>query len=287
MNSGQFPVPETNMVARAVRRALEEDLGFGDVTTEATVPVEAYAVAQAVCKSNGVLAGILVAEAVFRAVDQETFFEAFAKDGEWGTIGFKVFEVKGAARSLLAAERTALNFLQHLSGIATKTARCAALVHGTKARVTDTRKTTPGLRALEKYAVRVGGGHNHRWNLSDGVLVKDNHIAAAGGISTAVERARRYAHHLLKVEVEAATLEQVEEALAAGADAILLDNMAVEEIRRAVELVGGRVVTEASGGITEENLRQVAETGVDVISLGAITHSVEAMDVSLQLRLVG
>lgn len=269
-----------------VRRALAEDIGTGDVTTEAVVPAEAYAVARAVCKSNGILAGIPVAEAVFRTVDPEVLFQSFAKDGEWGTVGFTIFEVRGAARSLLIAERTALNFLQHLSGIATRTARCVGLVHGTKARIVDTRKTTPGLRVLEKYAVRVGGGCNHRFNLSDGILIKDNHIAAAGGIAEAVRRARKNAPHLLKIEVEATTLEQVQEALDAGADAILLDNMPPELLRQAVQLVAGRAVTEASGGITEENLREVAETGVDIISLGALTHSVEAMDISMSLTLV-
>jgi len=269
-----------------VRRALAEDIGTGDVTTEAVVPAEAYAVARAVCKSNGILAGIPVAEAVFRTVDPEVLFQSFAKDGEWGTVGFTIFEVRGAARSLLIAERTALNFLQHLSGIATRTARCVGLVHGTKARIVDTRKTTPGLRVLEKYAVRVGGGCNHRFNLSDGILIKDNHIAAAGGIAEAVRRARRNAPHLLKIEVEATTLEQVQEALDAGADAILLDNMPPELLRQAVQLVAGRAVTEASGGITEENLREVAETGVDIISLGALTHSVEAMDINMSLTLV-
>lgn len=269
-----------------VRRALAEDIGNGDVTTEAVVPAEAYAVARAVCKSNGILAGIPVAEAVFRTVDPEVLFQSFAKDGEWGTVGFTIFEVRGAARSLLIAERTALNFLQHLSGIATRTARCVGLVHGTKARIVDTRKTTPGLRVLEKYAVRVGGGCNHRFNLSDGVLIKDNHIAAAGGIAEAVRRARKNAPHLLKIEVEATTLGQVQEALDAGADAILLDNMPPELLRQAVQLVAGRAVTEASGGITEENLREIAETGVDIISLGALTHSVEAMDISMSLTLV-
>ena len=269
-----------------VRRALAEDIGTGDVTTEAVVPAEAYAVARAVCKSNGILAGIPVAEAVFRTVDPEVLFQSFAKDGEWGTVGFTIFEVRGAARSLLIAERTALNFLQHLSGIATRTARCVGLVHGTKARIVDTRKTTPGLRVLEKYAVRVGGGCNHRFNLSDGILIKDNHIAAAGGIAEAVRRARRNAPHLLKIEVEATTLEQVQEALDAGADAILLDNMPPELLRQAAQLVAGRAVTEASGGITEENLREIAETGVDIISLGALTHSVEAMDISMSLTQV-
>jgi len=269
-----------------VRRALAEDIGTGDVTTEAVVPAEAYAVARAVCKSNGILAGIPVAEAVFRTVDPEVLFQSFAKDGEWGTVGFTIFEVRGTARSLLIAERTALNFLQHLSGIATRTARCVGLVHGTKARIVDTRKTTPGLRVLEKYAVRVGGGCNHRFNLSDGILIKDNHIAAAGGIAEAVRRARKNAPHLLKIEVEATTLEQVQEALDAGADAILLDNMPPELLRQAVQLVAGRAVTEASGGITEENLREIAETGVDIISLGALTHSVEAMDINMSLTLV-
>ncbi|MGC8834465.1 MAG: carboxylating nicotinate-nucleotide diphosphorylase [Armatimonadota bacterium] len=275
-----------SVLDEVVRRALAEDIGTGDITTEAVVPAEAYAVARAVCKSNGILAGIPVAEAVFRAVDPEVLFQSFAKDGEWGTVGFTIFEVRGAARSLLIAERTALNFLQHLSGIATRTARCVGLVHGTKARIVDTRKTTPGLRVLEKYAVRVGGGCNHRFNLSDGILIKDNHIAAAGSISEAVRRAKMNSSHLLKIEVEASTLEQVQEALDAGADAILLDNMPPELLRQAVQLVDGRAVTEASGGITEENLREVAETGVDIISLGALTHSVEAMDISMSLTLV-
>lgn len=286
LSSDCLPGVAPGVLEAVIRTALEEDIGSGDITTEATVPPEAYAVAKAVCKSNGILAGIPVVEAVFRMVDQEVLFQAFARDGEWATIGFTVFEVKGPARSLLAAERTALNFLQHLSGIATRTARCAALVHGTKARIVDTRKTTPGLRALEKYAVRMGGGRNHRFNLSDGILIKDNHIAAAGGITAAVQRARRHAHHLLKIEVEASTLEQVEEALSAGADAVLLDNMSLDELRQAVQLAAGRAVIEASGGITEQNIRAVAETGVDIISLGALTHSVEAMDISMSLKLV-
>jgi nicotinate-nucleotide pyrophosphorylase (carboxylating) len=274
----------------AVERALAEDLGEGDLTTRAVVPEGARARAVVSQKEPGVLAGLGVARAVFERVDPALEVELLAPQGEWREPG-PVAEVTGAAASILAAERVALNFLGRLSGVATLTARYVRAVEGTGARILDTRKTTPGLRELEKEAVRAGGGVNHRGGLYDAILVKENHAALAGGVGEATRLALEAAPALaraagrgsLMVEVECATLGEVEDAVAAGVTRILLDNMSPDDLRRAVEIAGGRAELEASGGVTLDTVRAVAETGVDYISVGAVTHSAPALDVSLLL----
>lgn len=270
-----------DMLERVAFAALAEDLGDGDVTTEATVDVDATGSAELVVKEPGVVCGLAVAEAVFRAVDSELRFERLVEEGASVAAGTSVARVAGAERAILTGERTALNFLARLSGIATLTRRYVDAVEGTGAAILDTRKTTPGLRALEKHAVATGGGRNHRFGLDDGVLVKDNHLRAAGSVASAVERLRAVTP--LPIEVECDTLEQVSEALAAGAEAILLDNMSPDQLRSAVALARGHARLEASGGVTLENVRAVAETGVDEISVGALTHSARSLDVSLEL----
>ena len=266
-----------------VRRALLEDIGRGDLTTEALIPPDLQAVAVMRAKAEGRVAGLPVAELAFRLVDSRVEVSLLAKEGAEVRPGAEVLRATGPAGSLLTAERVALNFVQRLSGIATATARAVAGTAGTRAVVVDTRKTTPGLRVLEKYAVRVGGGRNHRFGLDDAVLIKENHIAVCGGIRAAVARARARLGHMHKVEVEVETLAQVEEALAAGADAILLDNMDLETMAAAVRMVAGRATVEASGGIKPDDVPAVARTGVDVISLGWLTHSVPALDLSLDV----
>jgi nicotinate-nucleotide pyrophosphorylase (carboxylating) len=265
-----------------IDRALQEDLGDGDLTTAAVVPDGARARARIEQKAPGVPAGLQVAEKVFERVDPELRWHPHARDGEWSEGGL-LAEVAGRAASILAAERVALNFLGRLSGIATSTAGYVQAVRGTGARVLDTRKTTPGLRALEKEAVRAGGGVSHRDGLFDAILVKENHAALAGGVAEAARRALAGAPAGVTVEVECATIADVSAALEAGAPRLLLDNMSLEELRRAVELAGGRAELEASGGITLDSVRAVAETGVDYISIGALTHSAPALDVSLLL----
>ncbi|MBT9160468.1 MAG: putative nicotinate-nucleotide pyrophosphorylase (carboxylating) [Dehalococcoidia bacterium] len=269
-----------------VLHALDEDLGQGDITTDALIPPASTARALILVKANGVLAGIEVAEIVFQQVDPSLIFERLAQDGARVQAGSVIGVVTGKAASILKAERVALNFLQRLSGIATETAKYVAAVAGTGVKILDTRKTTPGLRMLEKYAVRVGGGQNHRQNLGDGVLIKDNHLAALRasgvGLGEGVKRARANVPCHLKIEVEVDTMEQAQTALDAGADIVLLDNMGVSDMRRVVKLAQGRALTEASGGITLDNVRAVAETGVDFISIGALTHSVKALDISIE-----
>lgn len=272
-------------VHRLIALALEEDLGRGDLTSEALIPASLRAEGELLVKAEGVIAGMAVAEAVFHAVDPGTIWEALEQDGAAVHPGQVIGRVRGRARALLAAERTALNFLQRLSGIATLTSRYVAAIRGTRARLVDTRKTTPGWRYLEKMAVRAGGGHNHRADLGSGILIKDNHLALSGNdIVSAVRMARAAAPHSLRIEVEVTDLEGVRAALEAGAEAILLDNMPLEAMREAVQLVAGRALLEASGGITLETVRAVAETGVDLISCGAITHSARALDISLEIR---
>ena len=273
------------LVHRAVAAALEEDLGqAGDITTDPIISAGATAEAEIVARKPGVIAGQDLAAASFKALDPDAEFVADVADG--GKVGAAtlIAHVRGKARALLTAERTALNFLGHLSGIATLTAAYVAAVEGTRARIACTRKTTPGLRAFEKYAVRAGGGVNHRFGLYDAVLVKDNHIAAAGGLAQALERLRARSGHLVKVEVEVDTLSQLEEALRFPIDAVLLDNMDVAALQKAVALVDGRVLTEASGGVTLQTVRQIAETGVDLISVGALTHSAPRLDLALEWR---
>jgi nicotinate-nucleotide pyrophosphorylase (carboxylating) len=265
-----------------VRRALEEDVGSGDVTTDATVPEDARARAVVVQKEAGVIYGLAVAEATFSQLDPDAHFEALAEEGEWRDAG-EVLSVGGRARALLSAERTALNLLARLSGIATLAAKFVAAADASDVTILDTRKTTPGLRALEKAAVRAGGAQNHRAGLYDAILIKENHIAAAGGLGEAVRRAREAAPSLL-LEVEARSREEVEEALAAGAPRILLDNMTPAQLVEMVELVDGRAELECSGRVTLETIREYAATGVQFVSVGALTHSAPVLDLSLRLQ---
>ena len=268
--------------------ALREDLAQGDITSEATVPADRQATAIMLAKQNGVISGLETAQAVFARVDPTVDFEPLVTDGDRVTSGTELARIKGNARSILSAERTALNLIQRLSGIATITAEYVAKVDGTGASVIDTRKTTPGMRYLEKAAVRHGGGSNHRFNLGDAILIKDNHLAAIGGshpVRDAVTAAKRRAPHTSRVEVEVVDLTGVREALDAHADIIMLDNMPPKEMREAVKLVDGRALVEASGGITLETIRDVAETGVDLISAGALTHSAPSLDISLDFAL--
>ena len=267
-------------IRRAVRLALDEDIGSGDVTSEATIPPGARAMAVMVARQPLVLAGIAFAETAFA----ENKITRHANDEESVSKGGRLLTVKGNARSILAAERVALNFVQRLSGIATLTRQFVDTVRGTRAKILDTRKTTPGWRRFEKYAVKCGGGENHRFGLFDMVLIKDNHLAAVGGnISAAVEAARKKSPSL-KIEVEADSLEQAANAAEAGADIVLLDNMTPEQLRSAVKAIDGRSKTEASGGVTLTNVRQIAETGVDYISVGALTHSAPAVDIALDFQ---
>ena len=278
---------DPHYVARVVAAALAEDVGPGDVTTLAVVPLDANCRAHLRTRAAGVPAGLPVAIEAFRQLDPALEITEHARDGAPMQPGERLLSITGRARPILTAERVALNFVQRLSGIATLTARYVEAVRGTRARIIDTRKTTPGLRLLEKYAVRVGGGSNHRFGLFDGVLIKDNHIVAAGGVAEAVRAARRAAPHSLRIEVETETLDEVREALAAGADAILLDNMPPDTLRRAVAQIGGRVVVEVSGGVTLATVRGIAQAGVDLISVGALTHSAPALDLGLDFALEG
>jgi len=268
-------------IERLIQTALEEDIGLGDLTTEATIERDAQARAELVAKDDFILAGNDVAARVFSVLDPHVAYEQMIEDGLHVKKGEVIAWLKGPAHSLLKGERVALNLLQRMSGIATLTSWFVQAVDGTGVRIVDTRKTVPGLRALDKYAVRMGGGHNHRIGLFDGVLIKENHVAAAGGIITAVQRARERAPHLTKIEVETRNSQEIAEALEAGADVIMLDNMGPEELKAAVAQIDGRAVAEASGGVSLETVRELAETGVDLISVGALTHSVPAADVSL------
>lgn len=267
-----------------VRPALREDVGHGDITTIATVPVETRARGTIVARVPGVLAGMPLALEVFRTLSPGLEQVHHLDDGARFATGEQLARLEGSARVLLTGERVALNYLQHLSAIATRVSEMVSMIADLPVRIVDTRKTIPGMRVLAKYAVRVGGGRNHRFGLFDGVLIKDNHIAAAGGITPALERARALAPHTLRVEIEVETLEEVGHALAAGADLLLLDNMDLQTLQEAVRQCKGRALTEASGGITESTLRSVAEAGVDFISIGALTHSVKALDLSLDLE---
>ena len=270
------------VTAALVRAALLEDVGTGDVTTTATVDAQAQARARITQKAPGIIYGLEVAEAVFAELDPDARFERLVTEGEWREQGGPVLAISGSARALLTGERTALNFLTHLSGVATMSARAAREVQGTRARVLDTRKTIPGLRALEKAAVAAGGASNHRVGLFDAILIKENHIAAAGGIAQAVERARVAAPELAgTLEVEVRNHEEIEEALAAGATRLLLDNMDEAQLRAAVAQVAGRAELEASGGVSLETLRGLADTGIEWVSMGALTHSAPALDLSL------
>lgn len=277
------PALDAALLDELVARALEEDLGDGDATAAATVPAEARALARIRQKAPGVVYGLDLAERAFRTLDADAACARQVAEGEWREQGGPVLEVRGSARALLGAERTALNFLGRLSGVATLTARCVREVEGTGARILDTRKTTPGLRMVEKAAVHAGGGTNHRIGLFDEILIKENHAAAAGGVGEAVRRARA-ARPDLPVEAEVRDLAELDDALAAGAPRVMLDNMDLATMRAAVERTAGRASLEASGGVTLGRLREIAETGVDFISIGALTHSAPALDLSLILE---
>lgn len=279
--------PSESEIEAIVAAALREDIGAGDVTTQAVVTPGTRANATLIAKQPGVICGLDIAREAFRQMASGLLFSPRVRDGALVTgAGEVLATIGGDAAAILTAERVALNFLQRLSGVSTITSRFVEAVGHAKARIVDTRKTTPGLRALEKYAVVVGGGSNHRFGLSDGILIKDNHIVAAGGVASAIARARDRAHHLLKIEVEAKTLDQVKEAVEAQADVILFDNMTVDEMTSAVEIVAGQALTEASGGVNLSTVADIAATGVDLISVGALTHSAPALDISLDVHTI-
>jgi len=265
-----------------IDQALKEDIGTGDLSTR-ILPEDLTGLAKLYAKQEGIVAGLWLVEQVFQRVDPRIQVQRLLKDGDKVKVGEIVLELVGPFSSILQGERTALNFLQHLSGIATATKRAVDQVAGLSANIVDTRKTLPGWRALQKYAVRVGGGQNHRFGLYDAVMLKDNHLAAVGGLTEAVERIRVQVGHMVKIEVECESLEQVKEAVTCGVDVIMLDNMGINEMREAVQYIDHRAIVEASGGMKEERLREVAETGVDLISIGALTNSVKALDFSLDL----
>jgi nicotinate-nucleotide pyrophosphorylase (carboxylating) len=269
-----------------VEAALREDIRSGDITTNSLIPAAARARAVLRTREDGVLAGISVAQIAFATLDEGVTFSQVKSDGDSITKGDTVLHVEGAARALLTAERVALNFAQQLSGVATLTRQFVDAVSGTKVRIADTRKTTPGLRVLEKHAVRCGGGSNHRFALDDMILIKDNHVALCGGIAPAVERARAHIGHAVKIEVECDTLDQVRQAADARADIILLDNMTPDELREAVGIINGRSLSEASGGVNLQTVLAIAESGVDIISVGALTHSARALDLGLDIEIV-
>lgn len=271
---------------RIIQMSLEEDVPFGDITTNSIVPADRRVSGRFIAKDDGVLCGIDIAQRTFELVGGDFEMVKYFKDGDSIKKGDVIAEISGNARTILTGERTALNLMQRASGIATATAKAVKAVAGTKAHIADTRKTMPGLRLLDKYAVRVGGGVNHRFNLSDGVLIKDNHIAAAGSIKNAVEAARRHCPHTLKIEVEVENFVQLYEALEAKADIIMLDNMSNEDMAKAVQIIGGRAIVEASGNMGEKDLSEVAKTGVDLISIGSLTHSVKSLDISLKFIII-
>ena len=275
---------DKRLLTEFIKSALAEDLGSGDITTMCTVPEGTPAAARFICKGRGVLCGADIAKAVFEFIDPAVSLNFFFRDGDRVAYGDVLARVEGPAAPVLMGERLALNMLQRLSGIATRTSEAVARVEGFPVKITDTRKTTPGLRVFEKYAVRVGGGVNHRFNLSDGILIKDNHIRAAGGIKKAVESAKALAPRTLKIEVETETLEQVREALESGADIIMIDNMDIDTMKQAVRIIGGKALAEASGNMGEKDLREVASTGVDLISIGALTNHIIPLDISLDFE---
>ena len=267
---------------KLIRMALEEDVSSEDVTTCAVIGPDRQARADLLCKQDGIIAGLSVFERVFQILDPEAKVEFRCEDGDTVSKGQLLAVVSGNAPAILTGERTALNYLQRMSGIATYTNQVVSLLEGSSIRLLDTRKTTPNMRIFEKYAVRVGGGYNHRYNLSDGVLLKDNHINAAGGVAEAVKAAQEYAPFVRKIEVETETLEMVREAVEAGADIIMLDNMTPEDMKKAVEITAGKAKTECSGNVTRENIENLKKIGVDYISCGALTHSAPILDVSLK-----
>ncbi len=271
-------------IDKIISSALTEDVGSGDVTTNLIVPKNEKSRASFYAKENGVIAGLTVAKSVFTKLDKKSVWKSFVKEGDRVNAGARIAEVTGYYRALLTGERTALNILQRLSGIATQTSEFVKLAEGTKVRVLDTRKTVPGLRTLDKYAVKIGGGGNHRFGLYDMVLIKDNHIKAAGGITSAVERIRKNLKAKIKIEVETSNLDEVCEAVNCNVDIIMLDNMTNDTMKEAVRIINGKIKVEASGNVTVNNFRQIAETGVDYISIGALTHSVKALDINMKIE---
>ena len=269
-------------VVESIRRALEEDIGSGDITTSLLIPEEAVSKARYIAKDTFTLAGIPFAQEVFHILHPSIEWTSFFTDGDKIVKGDVLAELSGKTRIILTGERVSLNILQRLSGIATLTSAYVERIRGLKTRIVDTRKTVPGMRFMEKYAVRKGGGHNHRFGLFDGILIKNNHIKAVGSVSEAVKRAKA-SHHLAKIEVEVESLRDLVQAVEAGADIIMLDNMSVSDMKEAVQIIQGRLLIEASGGINLDNVREIASTGVDIISIGALTHSAAAVDISLQL----
>lgn len=273
------------LIEDTLKRALVEDMNNGDITTEYLIDDSSEGEALVTAKQCGVICGLEVSKTVFEIVDSELKFSALTNDGDYVSKGSDVLKVEGKIKNILKSERVALNFLQRMSGIATKAYDIVKIVEGIDVRVVDTRKTTPGLRIFEKYAVTTGGAFNHRFNLTDAVMIKDNHIEAVGSITEAIRLSRRHIPHTAKIEIEVKNIEELREALESGADIIMLDNMNESEMKQAVEITDKRVILEASGNITEKNLRQVAETGVDVISIGALTHSYTSMDLSLNIKI--
>lgn len=271
-------------VDNLIKTALLEDINYCDVTTDYLIPAEQMGKGKLVAKAEGILCGVEVAARVFELIDSDIKIKILIKDGESVKYGDELMHLEGRTASLLKGERTALNLIQHMSGIATAANQATKLVEGTNASIADTRKTLPGMRPLQKYAVMTGGAKNHRYNLSDAAMLKDNHIDAAGGITAAVTALRKKIGHMTKIEVETRNLDELKEALAVGADIIMLDNMSPELMKEAVAITDGRAVLEASGGITNETLRAVAESGVDIISIGALTHSVKAFDISMYIK---
>ena len=271
-------------VDNIIKTALLEDMNYCDVTTDYLIPAEQEGEGKFVSKADGIVCGVEIAVRVFKILDENISFEILKNDGDQVKKGDEILRLKGKTAVLLKGERTALNLIQHMSGIATASNKYAKIVEGTKASIADTRKTLPGLRPLHKYAVMTGGAKNHRYNLSDAAMLKDNHIDAAGGITKAITKLRSKIGHMTKIEVETRNLDELREALAAKADIIMLDNMSPELMKQAVEITDGRAVLEASGGITDETLRAVAESGVDIISVGALTHSVQAFDISMYIK---
>ena len=271
-------------VENIIKTALMEDINYCDVTTDYLIPEDQQGEGRFMAKADGILCGVEIAAKVFTMLDESTEVEILKHDGDSVKYGDDILKLKGKTAVLLKGERTALNLIQHMSGVATASNKYAKIVEGTNASIADTRKTLPGLRPLQKYAVMTGGAKNHRNNLSDAAMLKDNHIDAAGGITAAITKLRTKIGHMTKIEVETRTLEELQEALDAKADIIMLDNMSPETMKKAVEITSGRAVLEASGGITDETLRAVAESGVDIISVGALTHSVKAFDISMYIK---
>lgn len=276
-------MPDKLNIDNIILTALREDMLFGDITTQSIIDKTSVSTAVIIAKQTGIIAGLEIAERTFKLVESDISFEKKAEDGQRVECGQTVVQIKGSTAALLKAERTALNFLQRLSGIAAKTNEFCEKVKGLPVKIVDTRKTTPGLRLLEKYAVKAGGGSNHRFSLSDGVLIKENHIKAAGGIANAVNLAKQNVPHTAKIEIETETLKQVKEALESGADIIMLDNMDIQTMKKAVEMINKKALVEASGNISLDNVYEVAKTGVDIISIGALTHSIQTLDLSMKI----